>query len=84
MKPPYSPPCFSFELKPKLRADQFSKNLKLFVDATSLGSVESTIEWTHRHHSRHSTSLLRLSIGVESAKDLIADLKYALDQIQYN
>jgi len=84
MKPPYSPPCFSFELKPKLQAEQFSKHLKLFIDATSLGSVESTIEWSCRHHGSHSRSLLRVSIGVESAKDLIADLKYAFDQLQYS
>jgi cystathionine gamma-synthase len=55
--------------------------VKLFRNATSLGGVESLIE--HRASAEHpdSTSpenLLRLSIGLENADDLIADLLQAL------
>jgi cystathionine gamma-synthase len=55
--------------------------VKLFRNATSLGGVESLIE--HRASAEHpdSTSpenLLLLSIGLENADDLIADLLQAL------
>ena len=54
---------------------------KLFVRATSLGSVESLIE--HRATSEGQGSkappeLIRLSIGIEHPDDLIADLEQAL------
>ena len=54
---------------------------KLFVNATSLGGPESLIE--HRASSEGSGSrtpedLLRLSVGLESADDLIEDLNQAL------
>lgn len=55
--------------------------LKLFVPATSLGGVESLAE--HRKtvegpHSLVAPNLIRLSIGIEDADDLIADLEQAL------
>jgi cystathionine gamma-synthase len=54
---------------------------RLFTRATSLGSVESLIE--HRAsmegpESKTPRDLVRLSIGLESATDLIADLEQAL------
>jgi cystathionine gamma-synthase len=56
--------------------------LKLIVRATSLGGTHSLIE--HRasiegKQSRSPESLLRLSVGLEGASDLIADLRQALD-----
>lgn len=58
-----------------------AKAVKVFVPATSLGGVESLIE--HRATAEGETSpvpadLLRLSIGIEDAGDLIADLDQAL------
>jgi cystathionine gamma-synthase len=55
--------------------------VKIFTRATSLGGVESLIE--HRAsmegpHSRTPPNLLRLSIGLEHAADLIEDLDPAL------
>lgn len=55
--------------------------MKLFTQATSLGGVESLIE--HRYSvegptSRTPPNLLRISIGLENASDLIADLAQAL------
>jgi cystathionine gamma-synthase len=55
--------------------------VKLFRNATSLGGVESLIE--HRASAEQPASispenLLRLSIGLENADDLIADLLQAL------
>lgn len=56
--------------------------LELFKRATSLGGVESLVE--HRASIEGEgtpcpQNLLRLSIGIESADDLITDLKNAID-----
>lgn len=56
-------------------------HVKLFTPATSLGGVESLIE--HRHSSegpgsRTAENLLRVSVGLEHAEDLVADLAQAL------
>jgi cystathionine gamma-synthase len=55
--------------------------VQLFTRATSLGGVESLVE--HRAsvegpHTQTPQNLLRLSIGLEAAADLIADLDAAL------
>jgi len=73
---PHSPPCFAFQLKEASHMDTFSKNLKLFVDCTSLGGVESTIEC---RDNPLSGKCLRISTGIENVDDLIDDLKHALD-----
>ncbi|MFK7835448.1 MAG: PLP-dependent aspartate aminotransferase family protein [Sulfitobacter sp.] len=56
--------------------------LQLFHRATSLGGVESLVE--HRHtiepHTGIPEGLLRLSVGIEDAGDLSADLGQALGQ----
>jgi len=56
--------------------------LQLFMRATSLGGVESLVE--HRHtiepHTGIPDGLLRLSVGIEDAGDLIADLGQGLGQ----
>jgi len=54
---------------------------KLFVRATSLGSVESLIEHRATSEGAGSTAppeLIRLSVGIEHPDDLIADLTQAL------
>ena len=54
---------------------------KLFIRATSLGGVESLIEHRASIEGPGTTSpegLLRLSIGLENADDLIEDLEQAL------
>lgn len=60
-----------------------AKAVQLFVPATSLGGVESLIE--HRASvegpdSLTPNNLLRISVGIESADDLITDLEQALEQ----
>lgn len=62
-------------------AMKVAANTKIFVRATSLGGVESLVE--HRASiegpaTRSPESLLRLSIGLENADDLIEDLDQAL------
>ena len=56
--------------------------VKLFINATSLGGCESLIEHRASVEGAHPVSpdnLLRLSVGVEHADDLIDDLRQALD-----
>ena len=65
-------------------AKSVATRLKLIVPATSLGGVESLVE--HRKTVEGPTSavpdnLLRFSIGIEQADELIADLEQALDEI---
>jgi cystathionine gamma-synthase len=72
----------SFEVRGgRDEAFAFTSRLKLIVRATSLGGTHSLIE--HRASiegafSRSPESLLRLSVGLEGADDLIADLDQAL------
>ena len=57
---------------------------RLFVPATSLGGVESLIEHRAAVEGPHSVvpkNLLRLSVGIEHADDLLADLEQALEVI---
>jgi cystathionine gamma-synthase len=82
----------SFELKGGLPAVKACVNgLEFFSLAESLGGVESLIAhpatMTHvamdaaaRANAGISDSLLRLSVGIESAKDLIADLSAGLER----
>ena len=65
----------------RARAILVASRLKLFTNATSLGSTESLVE--HRQSVEGPTSstpdnLLRLSVGLEHVDDLIADLAQAL------
>lgn len=73
-------------------AKAFLSELKLFTVAESLGGVESLAEhpaiMTHasvpplvRAELGIADNLVRLSIGIESADDLIADLESALKSI---
>lgn len=62
-------------------AIRFIGKLRLFTRATSLGGVESLIEHRASAEGPHSTTpknLLRISVGLEHADDLIADLAQAL------
>lgn len=73
-------------------ATRFTQKLKIFTLAESLGGVESLInhpeQMTHasvpeplRRELGIGESLLRLSVGIENADDLIADLECALKQV---
>jgi cystathionine gamma-synthase len=58
----------------------FASRVKLFQTATSLGGVESLMEHRASAEGPGSTSppnLLRLSVGLEHADDLVADLRQA-------
>jgi cystathionine gamma-lyase len=72
------------------RALAFAKSTRLFNLAASLGGVESLIcspyKMTHGSvpHERKeelgiTTDLVRLSVGIEDIKDILDDLREALD-----
>ena len=67
-----------------LAADLLTHKTKLWVHATSLGSVESTFERRRRWKSEPATipdGLVRMSVGIEDVNDLWDDLATALDQL---
>jgi cystathionine gamma-lyase len=81
----------SFEIKGTItEATEFLEHLSIFSLAESLGGVESLIElpalMTHASVSKESRekigitdTLIRISVGIEDNKDLIDDLKQALN-----
>ena len=69
--------------------ERFVRRLRLFTHAASLGGVDSLVSepryTSHTHHTAEERArigvpdgFLRLSIGIEDADDLIADLEQAL------
>ena len=73
-------------------AKKLSESLRLFILAPSLGGVESLvsipvltshamISAEHRQRMGVTDQLIRLSVGIENADDLIADLEQALATI---
>jgi cystathionine gamma-synthase/methionine-gamma-lyase len=81
----------SFEIRDADKAEvfRFMDALRLVVRATSLGDVHSMMlypvmsshrEISPRHRQRMGIrdNLLRLSVGIEAAEDIIADLSQAL------
>lgn len=65
-------------------ADLAVRSTKVWVHATSLGGVESSLERRRRWASEPTTipeSLVRLSVGIEDVDDLWSDLSSALDAV---
>lgn len=73
-------PVFSITLQTVEQAKHFPSKLKLFQHATSLGGVESLIEWRALSDPEIDQTLLRFSIGCENADDLIEDLKQGFEK----
>jgi cystathionine beta-lyase/cystathionine gamma-synthase len=82
----------SFELKSRAEAERFLKAIKIFLNAESLGGVESlashSATTTHGSVSEEvrrkmgiNEGRIRLSIGIEDKEDLIADLDQALKAV---
>jgi cystathionine gamma-synthase len=77
----------SFTMHSQAASVEVVKNTKIFTLAESLGAVESLIEhpglMTHASTAGSAlevdASLVRLSVGIETVDDLIADLSQALD-----
>lgn len=72
----------SMELAGREAALAVAGRLRLFQNATSLGGCESLVEHRASVEGPEPVSpqgLLRLSVGLEHADDLVADLRQALD-----
>jgi len=83
----------SFELVKGIDAKEFLKTLQLIKPSMSLAGIESTMllpsETSHaslssedRQSQGISDSLIRFSVGIESAKDLKQDIKQAISNVQ--
>ncbi|MGI8892077.1 MAG: cystathionine gamma-synthase [Bacteroidia bacterium] len=86
---------FSLKGNDQQEAFDFASSMKVFSLAESLGGVESLI--SHPASMTHASipaadrikagvldSLLRLSVGIEAADDLIDDLKQGLEKISHS
>lgn len=71
-------PVFSILLESPESAKRLPSKLKLFHHATSLGGVESLIEWRRMTDPVVDPRLLRVSIGVEGLEDLRNDIARGL------
>lgn len=72
---------FSILLRSEDEARRLPSKLHLFHHATSLGGVESLIEWRSITDNNADRRLLRVSIGVEGWEDLKADLQQGLEAL---
>ena len=71
-------PVFSIELDTEEHAKYLPTKSEYFHHATSLGGVESLIEWRAMSDADCSKTLLRVSVGAENIEDLIADFEQGL------
>ena len=72
----------SFDVMDGQAARRVETATRLIANATSLGGADSVLESRHRWEGdRVPTGLLRLSVGLEEADALWADLEQALDQV---
>jgi cystathionine gamma-synthase len=67
-------PVFSIYTHEMQQARDLPSYLRLFHHATSLGGVESLIEWRRMSDADVDETLLRVSVGVENWEDLKSDL----------
>lgn len=67
-------PVFSIIMKSEDLARHLPSRLHYFQHATSLGGVESLIEWRTMTDTTVDRKLLRISVGLENWEDLKADL----------
>ena len=83
----------SFELNEGLDATSFQMSLGLIKPSMSLAGIESTVlspaKTSHalmpaeeREKQGISDQLIRFSLGIEDAKDLIADIEQALEKVK--
>ena len=70
-------PVFAITMKNKNFARNLPSKLELFHHATSLGGVESLIEWRAMSDKEVDPKLVRVSVGLEHWEDLRDDLMRA-------
>ena len=75
-------PVFALWMKDEILARQLPSKLELFSHATSLGGVESLIEWRAMSDEQVDRRLVRVSIGLEGWEDLRKDLAKAFASLK--
>ncbi|KAJ5901823.1 hypothetical protein N7495_002351 [Penicillium taxi] len=75
---------FSITMKQPVFARVLPSKLHYLQHATSLGGVESLIEWRALSDSKVNTKLLRVSVGLENWEDLKEDLLQAFQFLAGN
>lgn len=77
----FSAPVVSFALATRELAERFLRSCELVFEATSFGSLHTTAERRARWGGDQvPEGFIRLSVGCEDARDLIADLQRALER----
>ncbi len=74
-------PVFAIYTHTQSQARQLPSHLRLFHHATSLGGVESLIEWRRMSDTEVDETLLRVSVGIEDWEDLKEDLLRAFNSL---
>ncbi|OSS52751.1 hypothetical protein B5807_02403 [Epicoccum nigrum] len=74
-------PVFSIYMHTADQARCLPSHLRLFHHATSLGGVESLIEWRKMSDAEVDERLLRVSVGIEDVDDLKEDLLRAFQAL---
>jgi len=72
---------FSILFAEPRHAAKFPHLLRYFVPATSLGGVESLVEYRLQSDPSSDPRLVRLSIGIEEVDDLQADMRQAFQKL---
>ncbi|KLJ07042.1 cystathionine beta-lyase [Blastomyces silverae] len=72
---------FSITLREQRFSQLLPTKLRLFHHATSLGGVESLIEWRALTDPTVDQRLMRVSVGLENWEDLKADLVQAMREV---
>jgi cystathionine beta-lyase/cystathionine gamma-synthase len=67
-------PVFAIVMKSEDLAKRLPSKLHFFAHATSLGGVESLVEWRTMSDATIEKTILRFSIGIEDHRDLLEDL----------
>jgi len=62
-------------------AEHLPDLMTVLANATSLGGVESLIDWRYKHDRTVSKALLRISVGLEAFEDLAADFEQAFRRL---
>ena len=75
-------PVFAIWMKEEVLARQLPSKLELFSHATSLGGVESLIEWRAMSDEDVDRRLVRVSVGLEGWDDLKKDFMTAFRRLK--
>jgi cystathionine gamma-synthase len=74
-------PVFSMWAKNTEHAQRLPSRMFVFQHATSLGGVESLMEWRAMSDANCDKRLLRISCGIEEFDDLKADIQQGLESL---